>query len=98
MGAAHLRAERFGEAIGPLRRAAELGADSARTLPGLAVAFFRLDRLVASWAVLRQAAVDGIDDPTLRELESTLRDRLPVLKTWERWCRDEAGPAALNAH
>jgi hypothetical protein len=93
LGAAHLRAERFGEAVGPLRRAAELGVDPARTWPGLGLAFFRLERLVASWAAIRRAFADGVDDPSLVPLERALRDRLPALGAWESWCATGSLPA-----
>jgi hypothetical protein len=87
LGAAHLRAERFGEAIAPLRRAAELGAEPSRIWPGLGLAFFRTDRLLASWAALRQAEADGVQDAALPALQSALRDRLPALGAWEQWCQ-----------
>jgi hypothetical protein len=89
MGAAMMVAERFGEAIAPLRRAATLGVDPARVWPALGLAFLKQERYLASWAALQEALAQGVIDPSLGPLQSELRGRLPPLVQWERW-REQA--------
>ncbi|MBI2898312.1 MAG: hypothetical protein HYY06_32480 [Deltaproteobacteria bacterium] len=56
-------ADRFGEAIGPLRRALALGAAREEVFPHLGRAFLRRGKLVAAVACLENARAAGVSSP-----------------------------------
>ncbi|MFO0757385.1 MAG: hypothetical protein U0359_12890 [Byssovorax sp.] len=76
LGEAQLDDDRPGEAIGPLRRAANLGAPPKVIWPLLARAFTRRKRYVAALACIREARMVGVPDAEmgdeLREIEQIL--------------------------
>jgi len=59
LGEAMIEEKRFGEAIGPLRRALALGGKMATVGPALGLAFVRCGRAVAATAVLEKALDEG---------------------------------------
>jgi len=59
LGEAMMMDSRPGEAIGPLRRAANLGAPGERVWPQLARAFFQRGRLVACYSAVLEAQAAG---------------------------------------
>jgi hypothetical protein len=76
LGEAQLEDGRPGEAIGPLRRAANLGASPKQIWPLLARAFVRRKRYVAALACVREARAVGVVDndmvEEIREIEQHL--------------------------
>jgi hypothetical protein len=70
LGEAMVEERRFGESVGPLRRALSLGAPIAKVGPLLGLALLRCRRTVAAAVVLERAIRDGADRsdvlPTLR--------------------------------
>lgn len=76
LGESMIRDQRPGEAIGPLRRAANLGADGARIWPLLARAFADRGRLVAAYGACLEAKSAGVESgalaPTLSRVEEAL--------------------------
>lgn len=76
LGEALLEDGRDGEAIGPLRRAANLGAPASTVWPLLAKAFVRRKRFVAALACIREARGAGVADgemvDEIREVEGRL--------------------------
>ncbi len=91
LGEAFMRARRFGEAIAPLRRAAELGAEPDRVWPALGQAFFAEERLLAAWGATLEARRHGLDD-AVEGISKQLRNRLPLLEQWQR----AVAPVALE--
>lgn len=84
LGEALLSDLRAGEAIGPLRRAVNLGAEGARIWPQLAAAFADRGRLLAALGALEEAADAGESSPRLHELRTSIMDRLgPALEVWQ---------------
>lgn len=83
LGEALLEDGREGEAIGPLRRASNLGAPPASVWPLLARAFVRRKRYVAALGCVREARNAGVSDADMveeiREIESRLGT---ALTTW----------------
>jgi hypothetical protein len=81
LGRMFVEGERWGEAIGPLRRAHVLGATPAEVLPDLVAAFVKRKRWVAAYAYLLEAegqrvsasALDGSRDVLVRELGDRLQ-------------------------
>jgi tetratricopeptide (TPR) repeat protein len=71
LGEGFLKNNRAGEAIGPLRRAAALGAPAPRVQPLLARAFLRRKRYLAAFACARAALDSGVPQ---RELADEMRD------------------------
>ena len=76
LGEAMLEDGRAGEAVGPLRRAANLGAPPKLIWPLLARAFVRRQRFVAALACVREARLVGVPDndmvEEIREIEQSL--------------------------
>jgi hypothetical protein len=76
LGEAQLEDGRSGEAIGPLRRAANLGAPPKQIWPLLARAFVKRKRFVAAFACVREARQVGVQDAEMveeiREIEQAL--------------------------
>ncbi len=76
LGEAMLEDGRAGEAVGPLRRAANLGASPKLIWPLLARAFVRRQRFVAALACVREARLVGVPDSDMveeiREIEQAL--------------------------
>jgi hypothetical protein len=76
LGEAQLENGRSGEAIGPLRRAANLGAPPKQIWPLLAKAFIKRKRYVAALACVREARGVGVTDgemtEQIREIELNL--------------------------
>ncbi len=76
LGEAQLEDGRPGEAVGPLRRAANLGASPKVIWPLLARAFARRRRFVAALACVREARMVGVSDADMveeiREIEQSL--------------------------
>ena len=67
LGEALLEDQRPGEAVGPLRRAANLGAPPKQIWPLLARAFVRRQRYVAALACVREARLVGVADGDMVE-------------------------------
>ena len=67
LGEAMLEDGRPGEAVGPLRRAANLGASPKLIWPLLARAFVRRQRFVAALACVREARLVGVPDADMVE-------------------------------
>jgi hypothetical protein len=80
LGESMIRDERPGEAIGPLRRAANLGADGSRIWPLLATALCDRGRLVAAYGACLEAKAAGVEAallaPTLTRIEEALGGEL----------------------
>jgi len=76
LGEAQLEDGRAAEAVGPLRRAANLGAPPRLIWPLLAKAFVKRKRYVAALACVREARLVGVPDVELgeeiREIEQSL--------------------------
>ncbi len=83
LGKAQLEDGREGEALGPLRRAAKLGAAASEIWPLLARGFLGRKRYVAALACIREARAAGVSDSdmidTIRETEAHLG---PALTAW----------------
>ena len=83
LGNAMIEDGRPGEAISPLRRAANLGADGHLIWPALARAFFARERYLASLAAILEAKDCGVPDDALAALLSSVEERLaPSLPAW----------------
>ena len=84
LGEALLDDSRDGEAIGPLRRAANLGAPADVIWPLLARAFVRRKRLVAALACIREARTAGVEDgkmlDEIRAIEAGLGPALTAFR------------------
>jgi len=80
LGTAMMDDGRPGEAISPLRRAANLGADGALVWPLLARAFADRGRLLAAFGAVLEARAAGVTDqsmtPLLQRIEKQLGGRL----------------------
>lgn len=84
LGESMVKDERYGEAIGPLRRAVNLGADGARVWPLLAEAFSARGRHVAAYAALVEARAAGVAEPGLEQLGSRIDQALGgPLQAWK---------------
>lgn len=76
---------RFGEALGPLRRAKALGAPPEEVLPDLAVALVERSRFVAAHGCLLEAREAGLESNDLDRVASRLDERLGgELARWRR--------------
>jgi hypothetical protein len=85
LGEAMLNDNRPGEAIAPLRRAANLGAAGDRVWPLLAEALARQGRLLAAFGAILEARAAGVDGLAIKDVESTINHRLgPALASWAR--------------
>lgn len=83
LGKMFLDGERWGEAIGPLRRADALGADPADVLPCIAQAFIARDRHVSALAYLLEAEHRGVPRAAIRDLMAQIDDALgAALQRW----------------
>lgn len=82
LGSALLAERRAGEAIGPLRRAAMLGADSV--WPRLSEAFLERGRFLAALGAAEEARRSGVEDATVVAVRRRVEERLgPVLGPWQ---------------
>ena len=78
-----LNDDRAGEAIGPLRRAANLGAPGDRVWPLLARAFVRRGRSVAALGAVLEARSAGVNEAAVREELLAIEAQLgPSLASW----------------
>jgi hypothetical protein len=83
LGEAMIADGRPGEAISPLRRAANLGADGQVVWPALAKAFVARQRYLAALGALIEAREAGAAVPALAALEGSVEERLgPALAQW----------------
>jgi hypothetical protein len=83
LGHALLVTERFGEAIGPLRRAISLGASPKLVWPLLAKAFVKRERYLAALTCVREARSAGVEEPELvPELQRIEESLGSSLTTW----------------
>jgi tetratricopeptide (TPR) repeat protein len=102
LGESMVEEKRFGEAIGPLRRALALGSSMATIGPSLGLALLKCHRIIAAAIVLERARREGANDQmvlaslktayaAMKDLSSTLRE------LHEDWTADEAlAEAPLN--
>lgn len=82
LGSALLAEDRPGEAIGPLRRAAMLGATSV--WPRLGEAFLQRGRFLAALAAVEEARGTGIDEAQLTDIRRRVEERLGrALEPWQ---------------
>jgi hypothetical protein len=89
LGEALLDDDRAGEAIGPLRRAANLGAPGDRVWPLLARAFVRRGRSVAALAAVLEARSAGVDEAAVRDVLISVEEQLGAsLGDWRALVRD----------
>ena len=77
LGSALLAERRPGEAIGPLRRAAMLGASSV--WPRLSEAFIERGRYLAALGAVEEARRSGIDDAALADIRRRVEERFGTL-------------------
>jgi tetratricopeptide (TPR) repeat protein len=82
LGSALLAERRPGEAIGPLRRAAMLGANTV--WPRLSEAFIERGRFLAALGAVEEARRSGVDDAALAEVRKRVEDRFgTLLAPWQ---------------
>jgi hypothetical protein len=95
LGEAMLGDARPGEAIGPLRRAANLGAPGERVWPMLAQALLARSRYVAAFSAVLEAKAAGATQqalaPLLEQVEAALG---PPFRTWRNAMEGSAPPPA----
>jgi tetratricopeptide (TPR) repeat protein len=85
LGNAMIEDGRPGEAISPLRRAANLGADGKVIWPALAKAFLARERYLAALAALIEAREAGAATVELSTLEQVVHGKLmPSLIEWQQ--------------
>jgi hypothetical protein len=83
LGKAMLGDSRAGEAIGPLRRAANLGADGGQVWPLLAQAFLARSRFVAAYSAIIEAEEAGSEPQALSGLREQVEAALgPPFRSW----------------
>jgi hypothetical protein len=83
LGEALLEDDRPGEAIGPLRRAANLGSPGDKIWPLLARAFNERGRLVAAYGAVLEARAAGVDDAVMRDVIVSVEAKLgATLTAW----------------
>jgi len=83
LGEAMLGDARPGESIGPLRRAANLGAPGERVWPLLAQAFLARARYTAAFSALVEAELAGVEPQSLSNLVQQIEAALgPPFATW----------------
>lgn len=85
LGAALFGLQRYGEAIAPLRRAANLNAPADLIWPMLAQSFLERQRLLAAWGATEEARSNGIADPRIAAVRGAVLRQLPQLEQWETW-------------
>lgn len=84
LGLAYLAEHRAGEAIGPLRRAANLGADAEQVWPALGRAFLERGRNLAALGAAIAGAEAGATPASLEEVRGKVAGRLgSAFQTWE---------------
>jgi hypothetical protein len=84
LGESHMAGGRAGEAIGPLRRAANLGASPKAVWPLLAKAFAARQRFVAALACVREARAAGVPDADMAEVIRDIEGSLgTALTAWQ---------------
>lgn len=84
LGQSMLATDRAGQAIAPLRRAANLGAPGERVWPLLASALLERERYLAAWGALDEAAEAGVAPSQLEPLRSRIREHLgPAFDAWQ---------------
>lgn len=84
LGEALLADGRAGEAIGPLRRAAILGAPPEKIWPSLARAFMARQRRLAALGATEQARAAGVSAEILGPIQARLAEELgPALESWK---------------
>jgi len=76
LGKMFLDGERWGEAIGPLRRARALGSKPEEVLPDIVRAFVARDRGFAALAFVLEAEDKGLADDVVGELRKSVKDKL----------------------
>jgi tetratricopeptide (TPR) repeat protein len=82
LGSALLAENRAGEAIGPLRRAAMLGATSV--WPRLSEAFLERGRFLAALGAVEEARRSGIEDASMDVVQRRVEEQLgPLLVPWQ---------------
>lgn len=85
LGNMFMDAERWGEAIGPLRRARALGGTASDVLPPLATALLKRERHVAAYACLREAEGAKVPAKKIKPLRDAIEKKLgKPLKRWEK--------------
>ncbi len=85
LGTAMMDDGRSGEAISPLRRAANLGADGALVWPLLARAFVERGRYLAAFGAVLEARAAGVTDQAMTPLLQRIEQRLgPGLASWRK--------------
>lgn len=85
LGEAMLGDSRPGESIGPLRRAANLGAPGERVWPLLAQAFLARARYAAAYSAIVEAELSGVQPETLSGLRQQVETALgPSFATWRK--------------
>jgi len=91
LGEAMLGDGRAGEAIGPLRRAANLGASPARVWTQLARAFIARGRTLAALGAVIEARAAGAPAADLGEVVDSVKSTLgPAYERWEEGVRSAA--------
>ncbi len=99
LGDALLAHGRPGEAIGPLRRAAALGADAHLVWPALGHAFLERGRNLAALATALAARAAGTPDEVMHTVRDGAMGRLgPAYESWAHWLgegerTEDTGPA-----
>lgn len=88
LGQAVLSDRRAGEAIGPLRRAANLGVEGQRIWPLLAEAFATRERYLAALGCVLEAHACGVAESRTRDVVAAIEARLG--EPLERWKRQVA--------
>jgi hypothetical protein len=96
LGESMLQDHRPGEAISPLRRAVNLGADARRIWPELAQAFLSRGRLTAAFAALIEAEEAGVSSLDLSALWTELEQRFGgQVAAWKSLVEGTAPPTPL---
>jgi hypothetical protein len=81
----YLDSARYGEALGPLRRAKGLGAPAKEVLPDLARAFAERGRYVAAMGCVREAKAARIASPALDRIQADVARKLgPGFERWRK--------------
>ena len=85
LGEALLEDDRAGEAIGPLRRAANLGAPGDKIWPLLARAFDARGRCIAAYGAVLEARAAGVDEAVIRDVLVSVESKLgDTLTAWRK--------------
>lgn len=74
--------QRFGEAIGPLRRSINLGGAEESSWPALARCFLECGRLLAAFGATIEAAQANSTDPDAVRVREEVLARVPALHAW----------------